>query len=138
MDSKLIILVFFIVCFCFIIFQVYEFILNYDYIVNFNKIYNNYEYASSPSYNYIDYSEYDPNDIINNVEDKWKCISYKNSWYGLSKKGLVMFNNKLAAWNTELDCITYIFDQTTLRYNNMCGGTIINEFCNLQNNNYNK
>lgn len=139
MDSKLIVLIFFIICFSFILFQSYEFIMNYDYILNFNNVYANYEYASSPSYNYTDYTIYDPNDLINNVEDKWKCVLYTNqTWVGVSKKGLVTIDDRIATWSDKMSCIKYIFDQTLLKYTDMCESNLTNSYCVFQKVNSNK
>jgi len=120
METKLIFLVIFLIVFCFIIFQCYEFILNYDYIVNFNKRYKNYEYASSPSFNYTDLTIFDPNDNATKTSQKWKCVKNDNVWMAISEKGYVTVDRQIASWGLESECVNYIFDQSILGYINPC------------------
>lgn len=131
MNFDSIIIVIFVCCLCFIIFQMFEFIQNYDYIIQFNKKYNNYEYVSSPSYNYIDKTIFDPNDIENNPDNKWRCVVSDSKWYGISKNGLVLENNKFAEWSLKTDCTDYIFRTLYLNYNNPCENNTNNNYCDI-------
>lgn len=132
MPFNLIIIIFVISCFAFIIVQCYEFIQNYNYIQNFNKKYSKYEFTASPSYNYVDKSYYDPNDVETDVKKKWVCKMEDNNWYGLSPSfGLILKNNDYASWQTELDCIDYIFSNFYLNYNNPCLISDKSNYCKI-------
>lgn len=121
MPFNLILIIFVICCFAFIIIQCYEFIQNYDYIQKFNNKYSKYEFTSSPSYNYVDKSYYDPNDTETDINKKWKCKISGNSWYGVSTDyGLILDNANYKTWDTELECIDFIFSNFYLNYNNPC------------------
>lgn len=128
-------LIIFLCSFCFLLFQCYEFIQNYDYIVQFNKKYDKYEFVASPSFSYIDKSLFDPNDEEVNVQNKWRCKLYTtNEWYAGSKLGLVLDSDqKYAHWNTELDCINFIFKNFYINYNNPCINSSNNQYCNIYN-----
>lgn len=121
MPFNLIIIIFVISCFAFLIIQCFEFIQNYNYIENFNKRYGKYEFTASPSYNYVDKSYYDPNDAETDINKKWSCKLSSNVWYGVAKSyGLVLKDSDYISWDTELDCIDFIFSNFYLNYNNPC------------------
>lgn len=131
MSFDLILIIIFVSCFCFILFQATEFIKNYDFIKKFNKKYNKYEFVSSPSYDYVDKSFFDPNDLETNPDLKWRCVLDNNNWYALSKKGLVTENDNFANWTDKTNCINYIFQNTFLTYNNPCEPISQNQYCKV-------
>lgn len=139
MELKLLFIIISIVSFCFIVFQLYEFICNYEFIIDFNEKYKNYEFTSSPSYTYTDYSIFDPNDFANNTSQKWKCVQYyNNSYYALSEKGIIIKNGELNRFNDEMTCIDYIFSKTILNYQNPCVFDESGSLCTFLKNNMDK
>lgn len=134
MPFNLILIVFVVCCFAFIIFQIYEFVQNYDYIQNFNTRYKKYEFSATPSYNYVDKSYYDPNDSETNINKKWTCKISGSSWYAIAKDyGMIIENGIYKSWPTELECITYIFSDFYLNYNNPCSISSDNTYCKIFN-----
>lgn len=127
----IILLIIFVCFFCFTLFQFIEFIQNYSYILEFNKKYNKYEYASSPSYNYVDPNIYDPNDNETNLDKKWRCVSENNYWYGISIQGMVIIDDKFGEWNNKFDCYSNIFNSYILNYTDPCVKNSSNNYCNI-------
>lgn len=121
MDSNTVIFLIFIIVSTFLLFQCFEFYQNYDYISLFNERYSKYEYVASPNYTYVDKTFYDPNDGESDVNNKWFCKEFNNSWYGVSpNNGLILLDGDYKKWLTENECQKYIFGSYYLNYNNPC------------------
>ncbi|AAT99851.1 putative IMV entry/fusion membrane protein 3 [Diachasmimorpha longicaudata entomopoxvirus] len=116
----LVILVIFIITLCFSLFQFYEFYKNYDYILEFNDRYKKYEYVTTPGFNFIDKSIFDPNDEAKTKEEKWRCIQSDKVWSGISSRGFVNDGGHIAQWSNRETCLNYIFSHEILNYTNPC------------------
>lgn len=120
----MILIIFFISCFCFMLFQLLEFIQNYDYIVNFNNKYSKYEFTSSPSVYYTDLSVFDPNDYN---DDKWKCVETNIGWFAISNKNITYNPDKIdnvkleemCKFENKLECYRHIFEENELNVNSL-------------------
>lgn len=128
-----ILIIIFVCCFSFIIFECYEFIQNYNYIISFNEKYEKFEFTASPSYTYIDRSLFDPNDRDTDLKMKWRCASYNSKWYAVSDVGLFLKNNDYGVWDTETDCISNLFSSYFVNYNNPCSVSTESTYCSIFN-----
>lgn len=134
MRFKDILIVIFIISFCFCLMQCLEFIQNYDSIKEFNTKYSKYEYMATPSYSYIDKSVYDPNDSSLTSEEKWRCVLTDEGYAGMNNKGIVVIDGSFKIWNEITDCYEYIFTNPFLTYNNPCSVDQTNTYCGFWNN----
>lgn len=127
----LVVLILFITTLCFSLFQFYEFYKNYDYILSFNTKYKKYEYVSTPGFDYIDKSVFDPNDDPQSTEKKWRCVQKKNQWYGVSEYGVVADDGDFTTWKSAEECMTFIFQNQNIEHVNPCVTSTVTGPCDV-------
>lgn len=99
---------------CFLLMQIWHIYTNYIYVEEFIKTYKNYQFVNVPDSHYIDKSESDPNDIIIDSKQKWRCqwgnFNYGKGYYQISSEGMLVSNdNNLLLFEQEIDCIIDLF-----------------------------
>jgi hypothetical protein len=102
----------------FVLFEIWQFYSNYNNITNFNSTYYNLQYGTG-TFTTIDPNTTDPNDFVNNVQQKFRCVldPTDNLYYAFSIYGYYS-NSALTRslnFNTQNACLNYTFLNTNLK-----------------------